>query len=148
MLPAFRGRINRKTFILGNMVGVAVMGFIALIYIVPIAVIDIIVRGSDNAPWLFKGLYSLYLIPGIFFLFFFAVLFVKRMHDIGYPGMLILWTFIIIEALARVADIWLLNILGVVVLLAVCALPGQKSTNSFGPRPGKRFRLQQLVIKF
>jgi uncharacterized membrane protein YhaH (DUF805 family) len=148
MLPAFKGRINRKTFILGNMVGLAVMGFIALIYIVPIAVIDIIVRGSDNAPLLFKGLYSLYLIPGIFFLFFFAVLFVKRMHDIGYPGMLILWSFIVIEILARLADIWLLNILGIVLLLAVCALPGQKSSNSFGPKPGKRFRVQNLVIKF
>lgn len=130
------------------MVGLGVMGFIALIYIVPIAVIDIIVRGSDNAPWLFKTLYTLYFIPGIFYLFFFAVLFVKRMHDIGYPGMLILWSFIVIEILARLADIWLLNILGIVLLLAVCALPGQKGSNNFGPKPSKRFRLQNLVIRF
>lgn len=148
MLPAFKGRINRKTFILGNMVGLGVLGFIALIYIVPIAVVDIIVKGSDNAPWLFKALYSLYLIPAVFYFFFFAVLFVKRMHDIGYPGMLILWSFIIMEGLARVADIWLLNILGFVVLLAVCALRGQNARNHFGPKPGKRFKLRDIVIKF
>lgn len=148
MLPAYHGRINRKTFVLGNMVGLALLGFAALIYVVPIAVIDIIVNGSKNAPSVFKVLYSMFLIPAVFYFFYFSVLFVKRMHDIGYPGMLILWSFIIVEVLARLADIWILNILGVLVVFIVCFFPGQKIRNNFGPKPGKKFRMENLVIRF
>lgn len=148
MLPAFHGRINRKTFVLGNAVGLALLGFVGLIYIVPIAVVEIVVGGSGDSSPVFKFLYSLFLIPALFYLFFAAVMFVKRMHDIGYPGMLLLAAFIALEVVARLADIWILNILGLVILLGVCALPGQKTRNNFGPPPHKKFKLRDLVLKF
>jgi uncharacterized membrane protein YhaH (DUF805 family) len=148
MLPAYKGRINRKTFVIGNIVGLSLLGFAALIYIVPIAVIDIVVNGTKHAAPVFKLLYSLFLIPFIFYFFFFTVLFVKRMHDIGFPGLLILWVFIIAEGLARVVDIWELNVLGLLIVLGVCFLPGQKIRNNFGPQPGKKFKMNNLVIKF
>lgn len=147
MLPAFKGRINRKTFFLGNIVGLAVLGFAGLIYIVPLALIDIIVNGSNVSP-VFKALYALFIIPALFYFFYFSVLFVKRMHDIGFPGLLILWTFIIVEVVARVADIWMLNIAGFVILLAVCFLPGQRRRNNFGPHPGKKFKTSDIVVRF
>lgn len=148
MLPAFKGRINRKTFVLGNGIGLALLAAVALIYIVPVAIIDIVISGSGGSSPIFKALYSLFIIPSLFYFFFAAVLFVKRMHDIGYPGMLLLWGFILIEILARVVDIWELNILGIVIILGVCALPGQKDRNYFGPKPHKNFRLHDLVLKF
>lgn len=148
MLPAFKGRINRKTFVLGNAVGLAVLGFIALIYIGPIAVIDILVSGSGGSASIFKVFYAFYAIPVLFYAFYGAVLFVKRMHDIGYPGMLLLWVFLLLQVVSRLADIWILNIIGLVIVLGVCALPGQKKHNSFGPTPHKKFRLRDLVIKF
>ncbi len=148
MLPAFKGRINRKTFVLGNAVGLAVLGFIALIYIGPVAIIDILVSGSGGSASIFKVFYALYAVPILLFGFYAAVLFVKRMHDIGYPGMLLLWTFILLQVVSRLADVWVLNIIGFVIVLGVCALPGQKKHNNFGPAPHKNFRLRDLVIKF
>lgn len=147
MLPAFKGRINRKTFLAGNIVGIALLGFAALIYIVPLALIDIVVNGQNVSP-IFKALYALFLIPGIFYFFYFSVLFVKRMHDIGYPGLLILWLFIIGELVSRVADIWALNLVGLVLILGLCALPGQKRRNNFGPKPQKKFRGDDIVVRF
>lgn len=148
MLPAFKGRINRKSFVLGNALGLATLGFVALIYIVPVAVVDILVSGSGGSSPVFKALYALFIIPALFYFFFAAVLFVRRMHDIGYPGLLVLWTFIISEVVARVADIWVLNILGLVIVLGVCALPGQKTHNNFGPKPHKKFRINDVIVRF
>ncbi len=147
MLPAFKGRINRKTFVLGNALGLAVLGFVALIYILPIAVIDIVVSGSGGSSPVFKVLYGLFIIPSLFFFFFAAVLFVRRMHDIGYPGMLLLWTFVILQLASRIADIWLLNIIGLIILLGVCALPGQKKRNNFGPPPAKKFKVHDVFVR-
>lgn len=146
MLPAFNGRITRTTFVFGNAIGLGVLAFIALIYIVPLAILDIVINGSNPSP-VFPVLYSLFIIPALFYFFFFAVLFVRRMHDIGYPGMLILWSFIFVEAAARLLDIWPLNILGLLIILGLCALPGQKVRNNFGPKPHKKFALKDLVIK-
>ncbi|MGI9027763.1 MAG: DUF805 domain-containing protein [Candidatus Saccharimonadales bacterium] len=148
MLPAFKGRINRKTFVMGNAVGLAVLGFVALIYIVPVAIIDILVSGAGGSSPIFKFLYGLYGIPAIFYGFFAAVLFVKRMHDIGYPGLLLLGIFFVLEIVSHLADIWVLNILGLVMVLGVCALPGQKIRNSFGPVPQKKFHTKDIVVKF
>lgn len=146
MLPAFSGRITRTTFVFGNAIGLGILAFVALIYIVPLAVLDIVVNGSNPSP-VFPFLYSLFVIPTLFYFFFFSVLFVRRMHDIGYPGMLILWAFILVEAMARFLDIWMLNIVGLLIVLGLCALPGQKVRNSFGPKPHKKFALKDLVIK-
>lgn len=147
MLPAYHGRITRTTFVIGNAIGLGILGFIALIYIVPIAILDIVINGS-NASSVFKVLYSLIGIPALFYLFFFTVLFVRRMHDIGYPGIAILWAFIILQGVAHVADIFILNVIGLLVILGLCALPGQKVRNNFGPKPQKKFALKDLVIKF
>lgn len=147
MLPAYHGRINRKTFVFGNIVGLAILGFAALIYIVPVAIIDIVINGS-NPSSIFKLLYYVFLIPAIFYFFFFTVLFVKRMHDIGYPGILILWIFIFAQIVSQLLGIWQLSVLSFVILLGVCALPGQKIRNNFGPKPSKKFKINDLVVKF
>lgn len=150
MLPAYDGRINRKTFLLGNIVGLALLGFAALIYIVPLAIADIVINSAGNSGGsiIFKFLYGLFVIPAIFYFFYFTVLFVKRMHDIGYPGLAILWGFIGLELAARLFDIWILNIVGLLIVLGVCALPGQKVRNNFGPKPHKKFSLDNLVVRF
>jgi uncharacterized membrane protein YhaH (DUF805 family) len=147
MLPAYKGRINRKTFLIGNIIGLCVLGFAALLYIVPLAIMDIVINKSTVSS-VFRVLYSLFLIPALFYFFYFSVLFVKRMHDIGYPGLLILWSFIIMEGVARVLDIWVLNIVGFVLIIGVCALPGQKARNNFGQKPHKKFKLADLAIRF
>lgn len=147
MLEAFSGRITRTTFVLGNALGLGVLAFVALIYIVPIAILDIVINGSRPSS-VFPVLYSLYIIPCLFYFFYFTVLFVKRMHDIGYPGMLILWMFILVQVMARLADIWALNVVGFLIILGLCALPGQKNRNNFGPKPRKKFDLKDLTVKF
>lgn len=147
MLPAYKGRINRKTFILGNIIGLAVLGFGALIYIVPLALMDIVINGS-NASAVFRVLYSLFVIPALFYFFYFSVLFVRRLHDMGFPGMLIFWSFIFMEGVARILDIWVLNIVGFLIILSICLLPGQKTRNNFGQKPGRKFKLSDLAIHF
>lgn len=147
MLPAYKGRVNRKTFILGNIVGLTILGFAGLIYIVPLAIMDIVINGS-NASSVFKVLYGLFIIPVVFYLFYASVLLVKRMHDIGYPGLLILWSFIFLEAVSRLTDLWFINAALFLAVLGICALPGQKKVNSFGAKPGKKFKLDNLVVRF
>ena len=146
MLPAYKGRINRKTFILGNIIGLAVLGFAALIYVVPIAIIDIVVN-KDALSVIFRVLYSLFLIPALFYFFFFSVLFVRRLHDVGYPGMLILWLLIGMLGLWKVTDIWGLNIVAFLIVVLVTLLPGQKARNNFGQRPGKKFKMADIAVK-
>lgn len=150
MLPAYKGRINRKTFILGNAIGLGALSFAALLYIVPVAIFDIMISAftENGAAPLFKVLYSLFLIPCIFYFFFFTVLFVKRLHDIGYPGMLILWVFIGIQVGSQLFGLWQLHLISLAILLAICALPGQKGRNNFGPKPSKKFRLQHITVRF
>ena len=147
MLPAYKGRINRKTFVLGNLVGLAVLGFAALIYIVPLAIMDIVINGS-NASIIFRALYSLFLIPSLFYFFFFTVLFVKRLHDVGYPGMLILWIFIGLLLGWQLLAIWGLNLAAFAILVIVTLLPGQNARNDFGPKPGKKFKLENITVRF
>ncbi len=150
MLPAFKGRINRKTFILGNIIGLGVLGVIAMIYVVPIAIIDLVINSlaKANASGFFRILYMLLIIPAIFWFFYFSVLFVKRMHDIGYPGMLILWAFIAVEVIGHLLNLPILNAFGFITLVGVALLPGQKVRNPHGPKPGKKFKLADLTIKF
>lgn len=151
MLPAYRGRINRKSFVAGNVLGIGLLGFAALIYIVPIAIIDILITSVANftaVEPVFKVLYSLFLIPAVFYFFYFSVLFVKRIHDIGYPGILLLWLLIGSEVAARVLDISLLNLLGVAIVALAVVVPGQKIRNKFGAKPTKRFNLKELSVKF
>lgn len=150
MLPAFKGRINRKTFVIGNLIGLGVLGFIGMIYILPIAIIDLVVNSlaKANASGFFKILYGFFIIPVIFWFFYFSVLFVKRMHDIGYPGLLILWGFIIVEVIGHLMTLPILNALGFLVLIGVALLPGQKVRNPHGPKPGKKFKLADLTVKF
>ena len=147
MLPAYKGRINRKTFMLGNIIGLTVLGFASALYLVPLALIDIVVNvvGSDT---IFKVLYALIVIPAIYFFFYFSVLFVKRLHDVGYPGMLILGAFTLLIAIAYFTDIGLLNLLAILIVLALAVIPGQKQRNHFGPVPSKKFKLDHLSIKF
>ena len=147
MLPAFEGRINRKTFAVGNLIGLAILGFAALIYIVPLAIADIVINGS-HVSLLFKLLYGLFVIPAVFYLFFAAVLFVKRMHDIGYPGLLLLFALVAVQVFSRLSDLWQLNIISFVIILGVCALPGQKNRNDHGPKPGKKFKLDNVTVRF
>lgn len=146
MLGAFKGRVNRKTFVLGNLIGVTALGFAGLIYIVPLALIDIIIN-KDFVSFIFRGLYALFLIPLVFYLFFFSVMFVRRLHDAGRPGMLLLWLFFGLLAAWKVTDIWGLNIAAFVILLIVTLVPGQKGRNPFGAKPGKKFKMDDLAIK-
>lgn len=150
MLPAYKGRINRKTFIFGNLIGAGVLGFVALIYIVPLALIDIVINSlsGNDISGIFKVLYSLFLIPAVFYAFYFSVLFVKRLHDIGYPGMLILWSFIFLLAFARLTDISIFNLGALLILAGVTLLPGQKARNPFGQKPHNKFKLADVIVKF
>jgi uncharacterized membrane protein YhaH (DUF805 family) len=147
MLPAFKGRINRKTFLLGNIIGLVILGVAGVVYILPLALIDLVI-GKPSVSSIFKYIYALFIIPAIFYFFFFATLFVKRMHDIGYPGIMLLWSFIFLELLARLKDIWILNIIVLIILLGICALPGRKQRNNFGPKPHKKFKLDDIVVRF
>ena len=151
LLDAFHGRINRKTFIIGNMVGLAVLGAAAVLFFVPIALIDLVVSSATDSSLgagIFKIIYSLFIIPAIFWFFFFSTLFVKRVHDIGYPGMLILFAFIAVEILGRLANIPIFNLVGIILMLVVILLPGQKGRTNFGAQPPKKFYLKNIIIKF
>lgn len=146
MLNAFHGRINRKTFIFGNLIGLGALGFVAFILLVPPAFIDIILNNSVSH-LIYKTFFYFLLLPGLVYFFYFSVLFVKRVHDIGYPGMVWLGSFVLSEILAKLTDISMFNLIGALIIAAICVLPGQKIRNEFGGKPHKVFKLTNVIPK-
>ena len=145
MLPAYSGRVDRKTFLIGICFGLGGLAIVALIYIVPIAVIDIIIN-KPGVTSVLSFLYKLYALPVLFFYFFFSILFVRRIHDLGYPGMLALFGFTGAIVLGKLLDFAVLNLLALLLLAVITLKKGQASRNNFGPKPPKRFKSENLKV--
>lgn len=140
------GRINRLTFMIGSGIGLAIMILIITIFIVPVALIDIVVNGS-HVSVAFKPLYYIvFLVPGFIYFIYFCILAIKRAHDCGYPGVPILLVFTIAEVIGRLADLWILNFVSLLLLGLLFIIPGQKTRNNFGARPPTRFRMSSLRL--
>jgi uncharacterized membrane protein YhaH (DUF805 family) len=144
MLSLFAGRLDRKSYIVGNGLALGALIFAVLIVVVPVAILDLVINGP-NSSQVFKVLYSIALIPAVMWYFFFMILMVRRLHDLGYPGLLIVILFTASEGAGRLLDIWILHLAGLVLIALLCTLPGQKSRNNFGNKPPKRFKMAMLI---
>jgi len=144
-MPLLHGRIDRRTFIIGNALAIAVLGVISAVFLIPLAVLDIVFNGS-KASVVFKPIYYIFLIPAAIFCMYFFVLAVRRAHDFGYPGVPILLLFFGLQVGARLSDFWILNVASFLILFALCIVPGNKLRNQFGGRPPRRFKLSSLRL--
>lgn len=131
---------------MGNLIGLGALGFVAFILLVPSAFIDIILN-NNVSHLIYKTFFYFLLLPGLAYFFYFSVLFVKRVHDIGYPGMIWLGSFVLSEVLGKLTDISLFNLIGALIIVAVCVLPGQKIRNQFGGKPHKKFAVASVIPK-
>ena len=147
MLPAFSGRINRKTFIIGNLIALGVLFVACAFIVIPVAVLDLALT-SKTADAILGVLYYAVIFPALLYYFYFVVLMVKRAHDLGWPGLLLAIGFTILEGIAHGLHIYQLNILALLLLLFFCVMPGKKQRNNFGPAPRKNFKIDHLKVTF
>ena len=144
MLSLFAGRLDRKSYIVGNGLALGILFAAVLIFVIPIAILDLLINGA-NSSQIFKVLYLIVVVPAVMWYFFFMILMVRRLHDLGYPGLLVVILFTLSEGAGRVLDIWILHLAGLILIALLCALPGQKSRNNFGNKPPKRFKIAMLI---
>lgn len=120
---------------------------VSAIIVLPIAILDIALGNSRFGPVL-DVMYFLILLPVFLYAFYFSVLMVKRAHDFSSPGLL--WVFILFLMLlvSRVTDLYMLNLLFILVIAFFCLKPGTKGRNNFGPQPRRFLRLRDLKVTF
>lgn len=143
MLDLFAGRLDRKSYIIGNAVALGVLFVAVLIIVIPTAILDLLINSNRDSS-LFDVLYMILLVPGAAWYFFFMILMVRRLHDLGYPGLLAVIAFTFIELAGRLLDLWILNLFGILFIALLCIVPGQKSRNQFGNKPTRQFHLTVL----
>ncbi len=147
MFPTLQGRINRKTYILANLIALGVLGAVCAIIVIPIAILDIALGNTWFGPIL-DPFYYLVLLPAGLYAFYFSTLMVKRAHDFNSPGLLWVIGFFGSQAVGRLLDIYLLNLVCFFVILFFCIKPGSTTRNSFGAAPRKSFKLNNLKVTF
>lgn len=147
MLPALEGRINRKTYIIGNLVAIGVLIAFCSIIVIPLAILQLAI-GNKTFDDVLSILYFAVIFPALLYYFYFCVLMVKRAHDIGYPGLLLAFGFTLAMIIGHFFDLYLLNILAILLIGLLCAMPGKKSRNNFGPVPRKTFKVDSLKVTF
>lgn len=145
MFNALQGRIDRKTFIIGNLIAFGAFLLAAALIMVPLAILSLVFNSK-----LFDEIMSVLLFfiafPALFYYLYFSMLMVKRAHDIGWPGLLIIIGFTLALVFGRVFDLYQLNFLAVLLFLFFCLKRGVKSRNQFGPAPRKKFKLSNLGV--
>jgi len=142
MLGALHGRIDRKTFIIGNLVAFGAFLAAAALIMIPLAIVSLVLnsRAFDEV----MGVLVLVIaFPAIFYYLYFCMLMVKRAHDIGWPGLLLVLGFTLAVVFGRVLDLYQL-----IILLFFALKPGMKARNNFGPVPRKKFKMDNLKVVY
>lgn len=121
------GRINRKTFIYGNLIALAILIFVTMLVMIPVAILELVFNSKTVDSVLNTAFYLLAL-PVVIYIFYICVLMVKRAHDIGWPGLLISIGFVLSLVLAKALDINYFNMLAVLILVGLALVPGAKKT--------------------
>jgi len=147
MFGALSGRIDRRTYVAGNVVALGILLVFCCLIVVPVAILSLAVA-NKTFDSIISLLYVLLLFPAILYYVYFIVLMVKRAHDIGWPGLLIAILFTAAMVLGRDSHLWFLNVAGLLLIAFFCIKPGTKSRNAFGPVPRKKFSLDNLKINF
>ncbi|MEL6734786.1 MAG: DUF805 domain-containing protein [Pseudomonadota bacterium] len=109
-LFSWRGRIRRATFALGT---------VLLLTVLWVCVAQVAAHQGNDSMEVFWALS--FIVCGLVSLYCVCALGAKRIHDIGYPGWLIVPMF--------------LTGLYIIVVLALCFWPGERHDNKYGPPP-------------
>lgn len=109
-LLSWRGRIRRATFALGS----TLLALVLWVCIAQVAAHE----GNENIQLIWS---LLFLLAGLSSLYCIAALGAKRLHDVGYPGWLIVPLF--------------MTGLYLIVIIALAVWPGHAEENKYGPPP-------------
>lgn len=137
----FKGRIDRKTFMLGMAIVGGLTVVIALALLFPIAVIGLVVPLISSSPILEK---IILLIPASFFAIAGFSLFIKRAHDLGSDGAIWFGALVGAVVIRVMADNAIANLLPILVIVLLCALPGNEGSNRYGRQPSKKLRVKAI----
>ncbi len=147
MFGVLSGRIDRRTYVAGNLVALGVLFIFCCLIVVPVAILSLAVA-NKTFDSIISLLYVLLILPALLYYFYFIVLMVKRAHDVGWPGLLIAILFTVAMVLGRDSSLWFFNVAGLVLVAFFCIKPGTKSRNTFGPVPRKKFSVDNLKLTF
>ena len=145
MLKAFKGRINRRTYIVGNLMAVGFLAVAVFLIVIPIALLQLLLDGRTGSD-LLPLFYVLSAIPAILYYLYAIVLLIRRTHDIGFPGIILAACFTGLLVFGRLFDLNILNVLGILIILTLAVVPGQSKKNSFGPKPRKKLSKNKLKV--
>lgn len=147
MLNALSGRVNRRTYVIGNIIALGVLFLLCALIMIPLAILSLVLHNKlfDEGV---SVIVKILILPILLWLFYFVILMIRRLHDINFPGLIIVVAFFAFMGFGRLMDLWLLNLAGVFVILAICLIPGKKHRNQFGPHPRKRVNFEDLKVNF
>lgn len=145
MAGALQGRIDRKTFIIGNAIAFGAFLFAAALIMIPLAILSLALNSRT-----FDGIMGILVLviafPALFYFLYFCMLMIKRAHDIGWPGLLLVSAFTLGVIVGQTTELYFFNFLALIIFLFFCLKPGMKARNNFGPAPRKKFKLENLKV--
>lgn len=147
MFNALQGRIDRKTFIAGNALAFGAFLLAAALIMVPLAIVSLVLN-SKTYDEIMGVLVLTIAFPGLFYYLYFCMLMIKRAHDVGWPGLLLVIGFTVGIVVGQLTPLYQFNFLAALIFLFFCLKPGMKSRNNFGPAPRKKFRLENLKVSY
>ena len=147
MFGALEGRIDRKTFIIGNLIAFGAFLFAAALIMIPLAILSLALN-SKTFDSIMGVLVLAIAFPAIFYFLYFCMLMVKRAHDIGWPGFLLVLAFSLGVVVGQTTALYYFNFVALLIFLFFCLKPGMKARNNFGPPPRKKFRMDNLKVTY
>ncbi len=143
-MKSFKGRINRRTYLVGSIISVATAGLLMVFVLIPFAILDFMlpsVGASEIIRWLQK---ILLIIPAGYFLLMTLLLTSRRAQDFGHNGT----KWIIALALIFLAKHYLghpiFSLLLLIVIGLLCLVPGVQRRNKFGGKQPAKLNLQDV----
>ncbi len=146
MFSALNGRIDRKTFIIGNLIAFGAFLVAVALIMIPLAIISLAFN-SRTLDEVIGILMFAVAFPAIFYYLYFCILMIKRSHDIGWPGLLLVVGFTVAVIAGQMTSLYYFNFLAVLIFAFFALKPGMKSRNNFGPSPRKKFKMSNLKVE-
>lgn len=141
-----KGRINRRTFLAGNLIALAILIMVCLLIVLPTAILDLVIN-SKASDVIFQVLYYSVALPGVIYLVYICIMMIRRAHDFNMPGLLMVTGFVLLLVLGKMTGVNMFNLFAVIMFIALMSVPGSKNRNSFGLPPRKKLRLADLKIQ-
>ena len=134
-----RGRSTRKEYFAFVLFQIVITVFLVGLFFAFASILDNIPNGTANS-LIFGIVCGAFIIYFLFALLAFLGIAIRRLHDIGYSGKLLLFVIVVNSLLSEISipTALLAKAIGFVVHVVLFAVDGSKGANKYGPDPKVR----------